>query len=760
MLATNYYIMSITKLQDFLKHFWETNFPNLSEVKDWSTLHNEVKLDHINLGKVYYWDILFLLILVAIVLFFLLRKPDRKHRIKVSYAISRMLLPSALVVWISGVFIYIVGFYNTSVAGLSVIFWAVLSSFKMFLVANDLTRVPAFLQNDSLYMFLFTFIHFAAALISFLFVFRMISYKIKSSFDIMLHRYFHAKDKVVHVFWGVNDASLLLAESIRSSYKTETIIFIDIDKDLEDDTKKKSNLNRILNTITITDDDIVRLGQIKAFIANCYNGPESLTKSNNINVFKMLGLNQIGAIVRKSKESHFYLLSEDESLNIKGALVFQSDICIGNKKYRDKITLHVHASNGANNEIFDHYSLYNQTDAKLKMEIVDSAYLSVMTLKSDERTHPVNCVDYDTVTGLVSSTFTSMVIGFGGTGQEAFKFLYEYATFIGPDHKKIPFMCYAVDEHMDKIDGLFRARIPDDIIGNEEIALIKASVDSSVFWDKLKELINDLNYLVITLNNDEVGLALAVNVFKYALQYRRSNKKPLKIALRSYSSNYSDRMREVCNVMNMANHDSNVELNVFGGAKEIFTCATIRQDKILNDAKQFHWAYNNYKDNAEIQWNNSFGLKKITELIDSGNSIYHAISEVNRKISQNISNSLHYKTKLILMGFESGSMTERLKLYNGYVMSRKPETLKYDQCSDADAALFENMATLEHERWISAHKLMGFRYAEKNDVVKKLNNCMCPFEKLDETLQSYDYNVVDTSIRLAFNIASENKSTR
>ena len=50
----------------------------------------------------------------------------------------------------------------------------------------------------------------------------------------------------------------------------------------------------------------------------------------------------------------------------------------------------------------------------MKIKIVDSAYLSVATLKQDERTLPVNCIKIDQSTGLVNSPFTTLIVGFGG----------------------------------------------------------------------------------------------------------------------------------------------------------------------------------------------------------------------------------------------------------------------------------------------------------------------------------------------------------
>jgi hypothetical protein len=57
---------------------------------------------------------------------------------------------------------------------------------------------------------------------------------------------------------------------------------------------------------------------------------------------------------------------------------------------------------------------------------------------------------------------------------------------------------------------------------------------------------------------------------------------------------------------------------------------------------------------------------------------------------------------------------------------------------------------VEHERWIASHKLMGYRDADVTDPVKKLHENMKPFDMLKEKTQSYDCNVVDTTIKMAY----------
>ena len=98
------------------------------------------------------------------------------------------------------------------------------------------------------------------------------------------------------------------------------------------------------------------------------------------------------------------------------------------------------------------------------------------------------------------------------------------------------------------------------------------------------------------------------------------------------------------------------------------------------------------------------------------------------------------------MGFDT---TEQLRLYYGYVKSRQFGSTEYI-CHTDDKELLINMAMVEHERWIASHKLMGYTYAPENDSVKKHHRCLCPWDDLDEMTQSWDCNVVDTTIKMAY----------
>ena len=182
---------------EFFKKIWErTPFHDSLDVWNNSML--------IDLSVIGYWILLLGFLLVLSIWFLSNKKTSRLLE-----SISNNLLVVSSVIWLLGVVVYIVGFYRDELNWLSVIPRAIISSFKMFVVTNELARVPKELQENAIYMSAFSIVHFIAAFITFLFIFKMVGYKIKSSLDIVIHKWFYAKGKNLHLFWGVNAASII-----------------------------------------------------------------------------------------------------------------------------------------------------------------------------------------------------------------------------------------------------------------------------------------------------------------------------------------------------------------------------------------------------------------------------------------------------------------------------------------------------------------------------------------------------------------------
>ena len=185
----------------------------------------------------------------------------------------QLLTVVAAIILMVGIALYCVGYYDVTVGAtwisrmLVIVPRSIISSFKMFVVSNELARVAQELRHDALYMMAFSLTHFAAALVSFYFVFRMIGYKIKANIRLFFLR---VRGRQLHIFWGVNEASLTLAESIQKGDDKGqyAIIFIDINRHNEE-SQKAMSLSRMANTFSLSHTHTKRIDNIGGYIASC-----------------------------------------------------------------------------------------------------------------------------------------------------------------------------------------------------------------------------------------------------------------------------------------------------------------------------------------------------------------------------------------------------------------------------------------------------------------------------------------------------------
>ena len=718
-----------------------------------------------NLCDVAMWSVVFLGCLILVIVLIVCVKGI------VFKKLSKNLLQISFGVWFIGVILYIAGFYSPNLTFFSVIPRAIISSFKMFAGSNELARVNENLREIEIYMFMFAATHFTAAFITFMFIFRLIGFKVRSRFNIIKHKYIASlyKNRTTHLFWGVNEESLLLAEDIRKKYKKDIIIFIDIDKDDGDNSQKKVSLSDITNTINITNKERERLEKIDALVDHCYNGPAYVDTLNGNHIFKTLHLKSIGKIIQRSSSRKFYFFSDNEELNIIGALNLRTDSKL------EKSRIFVHAQRDKFEEIYGNYSKIKGKKTDIKIKVIDSSYLSVRTLINDKNNLPINLIDINLKTAKATSTFTSLIIGFGPTGQEIFKFLYENSACIGIDNKKNDFKCYAIDKRMNEMRGLIETSMPEIKI-NEELELIQDSVNSQDFWANIEKWISELNYIAIALNDDKLSLSLAVALFKYAIKDRTNNTK-LNIVVRLYNDSNDDTIKENIEILNKSVNNKLIKISVLGTKKDIFTYDNI-DDKFIDQAKVFNYEYEkirikyenenknkntkeenkneNIEGNVQIDiekeikkcWKKNFGTKATNRLRKKKKiSKYHAINDINRRISQNFSNVLHIKTKEILLNLTNDSnRKEKLKLYSDYISYKLGFSKNHPNIKQEDIDKLETIAMVEHERWNASHKIMGYRLGESKDLVKMTHSDIKPWEKLSESTKLYDYIVVKTTI--------------
>lgn len=690
------------------------------------------------IGEVSTWVVASLLICVA---FFVAKSLLKSNRNKMM-ATNKSLLVSSFIVWILGLVIYTLGFYKEGHSVFAVMPRAVTAAFKMFVASDELGEVLDPLKEDSVYLLFFSIIHFAAAIISVIFIINLLGFRIKSAISLYATRWFRKKYDVVNIFWNINEISFTIAESIKNRNKAkELFIFINTE-DSKDKDDSQMTLVNAFGAVQLSDSDISKLQELGAEVSHCQRDITDIDISDK-RLFEQLGQNNVDKIVSSSKEIRIFFTSEDDAKNINSART----VFAHRADFNVKTTVYVNTQSNNCSDIYNHYSQYITEDSLMKIKIMDSSLMSVLQLKLHPDYHPVNFVNIDTTDCTVSSPFNSLVIGYGETGQEAFRYLYEFGSFPNKDRRKSPFKATIIDKK-----SVVNYSMPG--IDEGELEFKQAEIDSKEYWEVIQSIIKKLNYVVVTLHNDDINLQTAIDIYKLFIKSRKDNKQKLGIFIRCHNpSNYA-RMEDIINKLNTSNENLCGKLYLFGNIKDIYTYDEIIQEDILRNAQIFHKIYEEKNEKTEISpetiWEKSFGNNKIDKKLkdykkeDPLCTRYNVIEEINMKKNQNISNYLHRHTKYKLLDIAKLDLTALKEIID----NRESTDYKTDEVLQKKLI---NLAICEHIRWESYTKLEGYVYNPVKSVVKKHNNLLIPFEEIPivpDDYKSYDCNVTDTSIRM------------
>lgn len=700
--------------------------------------------------------------------------PDRSRRC-IDY-ITRNLLPIALVVWIAGVWIYMIGLYDVRLNGWGVAPRAVIASFGMFLGSIELGSITEAFRTNACYMAAFSCIHFTAVVISFLFLIKQIGFRFWAWLNLGFQSLWRREH--VYIFWGMNDESILLAKSIRKREEESLIVFVNTN-DLHDKAQSGSiDMSNILDLITLRSKEIEHILQIKhAVLTNCHTELSTARELKDKLFFKALHMNCLGKIIKRSKHIHFFLLSDDEEMNILSAVKLQNALS-PMAQTKEAITLYAHARKGRKNEIYDYYSLYNAASKQeksgsanvIKIKLIDSSNLAITYLKQHFEHHPIHLVDIDPTTATVTSPFHALIIGFGEVGRDAFRFLYEFGAFVGPDGKRSPFHCHTIDANMAQIEGAYRSATTG--IVDQHLTLVDTAIGTGLYHQTIDRLIEQLNYVMISINDDDLALATAVRLYRQAMQCRNNNLKHFRIYVHCRDMSHLKRMREVAELLNGCNNNCGGKIVIFGDKQELYTYDLIIDNKIEQEAKRYHKQYEltapiflskeeeklpieqqkaimeQQRDkkratDVDTLWKQSFEAEGIQEGAGLGK-----IQDMIRMREQNIANTLHKETKALLLGVKADDH-KALEAWNKVIQTREIGTVTYEGMKNEQPRL-DNVARCEHIRWEASHQLMGYACDTEKNHIRKIHPDMCPWEELTELTKSYDYNVVDTGLRLMY----------
>lgn len=483
-----------------------------------------------------------------------------------------------VLVWIYGFVVYDIGMCPTGekIGLLTNAPLALVYAFKIFLLDSEVSEIQSRFHESWVYSFNFALCHFFAAVISTLFVIKVIGFNILARLNIWWRSLGRKKVEDTFVFWGFNEPSYRLIKDIEAHYDTylkknfadlsekdrnkkrRSLYRVIIARICEEDEapEEKTGFSRIFDFLTFPSSELIQLEELKS--ATCLttgrfvNMKALVTDRREDILGKILGLKSLKRLLKRgtSKNIHMLFLSNAENENLHNVAVLRNDttllgVAAKTEPGRDitdpsvdkeivggRVTFYCHARNNSVHSVIED----REPGDPVKVRIIDSSHINVEMLKSDKRFLPVNFVDVER-DATVSSPFHAMIVGFSEVGRDALGFLYEFGAFAMSDSPsgqspRSPFRIDVIDKNMDDMAGAFVAGAPaihpympflqdnNNSTDLSPITLHKMDCNSVEFYMKTVEWIKTLNYIVIGTDNDELNITLGVRLFKAATRYR------------------------------------------------------------------------------------------------------------------------------------------------------------------------------------------------------------------------------------------------
>lgn len=613
---------------------------------------------------------------------------------------------TALLVFLSGFVIYFIGFragheaVGTQLSWYASFFRPLLSSMEMFAFHSDLIEVGEPCHHSMLYMTIFSVVHFAAAAVSFAVAINYLGVRFRSAWRWRKVQAANQLKGDVHVFFGINDVSLRLAHDIHQYNNDDTIIFINA----PEDTSNQGMLGfaSIFNVFSFRREIMAQIDRMNGIIRQTRVPIQFLPGSN---VLQQLGLDKV---LNKTKEHiGLYLLYDDQLQNLAKNIKLRSDDYF-NGNMNKKAYIYCRATSGKLNggTAFEYNSRYG-----VETVLVDSAQLAIKTMMANVASHPVNYVDFDHRTGKAQTAFHCMIIGFGETGQEAFKFLYEHAQFIYPDNfKGMHTVFHIVDPKANEKKGFFEMCYPclckDNGLSalNTEIQWHNHGVGDGRFWNLMKEIKDELNYVVIATGSDNRNIAIAYDLGEYALRWRKRRMDNFAIVVRSYNVINESRYDELSQLCIDEEYPQQV-VHVIGKMSVSFTHEYVWKSHLEKGAAVYAATFaNNFgkslpdihvcnqEDAYKFWWNRHVNAK--------GNPLEYA--NLRRIERQDFSDAFHIYTKLKAIGILDRASdavgAENLRLLKSCKTLAELESLPF----------FDSLLRMEHARCLASHECLGY----------------------------------------------------
>lgn len=727
-----------------------------------------------------------MILLIILAAFVISKRNVRKH-------IINHLMAYAIIVFGAGIALYMFGFDYEGTAGnwLALFLRSITASMEMFVSESELIEVQDKCKEDVIYMLIFAVTHFLAICVSAAFIIHILGTRLKSY---VFMRWPWSKKKELFVFFDLSQESISLAKDIHRTRKSKDYQIIFVKTPMEESHLERFSFSHILSFADNRNETIEQLTEIGAYLTY---SRKSVSIGINENEWKeTVGLNTLHRYIQRNayKKTHFFCLSPNEENNINTAVALSKRYS-DNEKYR----IYCRANHDSITDSF----------ANLNLRFIDSASLAVIELKKKVEYQPVSFVKPDTKTAVATKPFRSMIIGFGETGFEIFRFLYEFSSFVGKDSKENPFHCDIIDPKAKQLENslyLHCAGLEEKVNkdGVHTILFHEGTIENN--RNVVKELISSVDYIVICTDNEKENLSIGITLLNLAYKYR-SNSEKLAIFIGINDNREYKKAQEIAKFYNECgkkDKEGNLyefSLIPFGSKKQLFTYKNIIDEEILNKAKEFYFEYQKTSNllgtdkeyDCEANMDDEWNLRRKGKKQNVAKGLWNK-NELTQKEAQDMSNAWHIQTKLHLAGAcsyckdtgykciskerleilfgcidfvmqkllirmkEARERNENFKKSHEFILAQIAEYERENNVPTGEyRTLFENLAKCEHMRWDASNRLLGYRILENatsNDkhYLQKTHACMVLYEELlaNEELRDtikYDYNTILVSMK-------------
>lgn len=633
-----------------------------------------------------------ILLLYGVYHFFFRKKREGFHKY-----IRQFLLP---ITFISGFVVYFVGYqlgnqdHNLGWRILPNFLESLFSTTRLFILGNDLVELEPPFKHEAIFHAMFSLTAFLAAFI-------FVSFLAQVFFkNWIIKRKIRCKTSTEnHFFFGINQSTLSLSTDLLKGHNDRLVVFVN-DICEGDSPHFYSKLS----------DDAFVVGR-KSFL-------ESISLEKEEGLFQLFAkkkahnhisedsdiFHNLDALLNQMSkaETHMYFMSDDEDWNVEYAKRASNEIV--NYSGEKPTTFHIATYNPISEkhitEWFKKKEGEKAKQGKNSTNIKESVhhYATLISRQLIDDYHPVESVIDDSVkletsAAIALNDFNVLILGFGQIGTNALRKLIEQGQFVGST-----FHATVIDQYMNILRGRFEHLYP-GVMENYNVQFIEAEVGHIDFYSEIRKVIDRLNYIVISLGNDDLNIQTAMEILEINSVKK---KKTLRILVKlDEDSHWKDTLDEFKD-----------QIFIFGQSDKVFSEKNILQRETQAQGRTVHEVY-------RLLYNDTRTFDEITR---------------HEQLS-NISVAEHLYAKVRLLGYKS------LEDFTAKFLNN--ESYK-NSLTDIQRL---NLAIGEHLRWNAFHFIHGWtflpfdqilgnrpgeKYGKRKNLDLKKHSCLTSWEKLKE----------------------------